>query len=52
MKAKHPQAEVKPMEVGEVVEPRNLLVSQARESIESFKKWLSPWIILYESRAS
>ena len=38
MKAKHPQAEIHPMEVGEEVEPLKLSVSQVRESIKSFKK--------------
>ena len=42
MKAKHPQAEIQPMEVGENVEPLKLSASQVRESIKSFKKGSAP----------
>ena len=52
MKAKHPQAEIQPMEVGENMEPLKLSASQVGESIEVIQKGLSPWTIWYESRAS
>ena len=42
MKAKHPQAEIQPLEVDADVEPLKLSVSQVRESIKSFKKSSAP----------